>query len=376
AREKVERYFGDIPAGPEVDAYETWVPTRLSNTHEIQYDEVPAVLVNRAWVVPPRTTRDRALLDLAAAVLGQGRNSRLYVDLVYEKQVATQVNVGVSPFELASVFDLSVILNPGEPAVTGSEAIDRIVAEFIQNGPTDEELERVVASINASIVRGLERVGGFNGKAVTLAEGELYAGDPLFVQTYLDWINSATPADVQDAARRWLGDGWHQVDVLPAGRYSTSSEGIDRSTGLPPLPTDMPSLTFPDIHIGKLSNGIEVVLAERHQLPIVEMTIQFDAGYAADAGGKLGVASFAMSMLDTGTRTRNSLQISDEAARLGARIGAGSNLDASYVSLSALSNQLEPSVALWADLILNPVFAEEEIQRLRARWLAVIAQEK
>src|SRR5690606_251064 len=225
AREKVERYFGDIPAGPEVDRFETWVPDRRANTHQIQYDEVPAVLVNRAWAVAPRTTRDRALLDLAAAVLGQGRNSRLYLDLIYERQVATQVNVGVSAFELASVFDLSVVLSPGQPASVGTDAVDRIIAEFLRNGPTAEELERVVASINSSIVRGLERVGGFSGKATTLAEGELYAGDPLFVETYLGWINSATPADVLDTARRWLGDGWHQVDVLPAGRYSTSSDG-------------------------------------------------------------------------------------------------------------------------------------------------------
>src|SRR5690606_30883826 len=185
AREKVNRFFGDIPSGPEVDRFETWVPEHPRNTHEIQHDEVPAVLVNRAWVVPPRSTRERALLDLAAAVLGQGRNSRLYVDLVYEQQVATQVNVGVTPFELSSVFDLSVVLNPGQPASVGSEAVDRIVGEFLENGPTADELERVVASINAGTVRGLERVGGFNGKAVTLAEGELYAGDPLFIETYL-----------------------------------------------------------------------------------------------------------------------------------------------------------------------------------------------
>ena len=376
AREKVERFFGDIPAGPEVDRYETWVPKRATNTHEVQFDEVPGVLVNRAWVVPPRSTRERALLDLAAAMLGQGRNSRLYLDLIYEKQVATQVNVGVTPFELASVFDLSVVLNPAEPASVATDAIDRIVAEFIADGPTADELERVVARTNASLVRGLERVGGFNGKAVTLAEGELYANDPLFVQTYLEWINSATPAEVREAAQRWLGDGWHQVDVVPAGRYAASSAGVDRSSGLPPIPTDMPSLTFPEIHTGTLSNGIEVVLAERDTLPIVEMSMQFDAGFAADAGGKLGVASFAMSMLDTGTSTRSALEISDEAARRGAQISAGSNLDASSVTLSALTDQLEPSIALWADLILNPVFAEEEIERLRTRWLAGIAQEK
>src|SRR5690606_6370331 len=96
ARQKVEKYFGHIPAGPDVDRFETWVPERKHNTRQIQYDEVPAVLVNRAWAVPPRTTRDRALLDLAAAVLGEGRNSRLYLDLIHERQVATQVNVGVS----------------------------------------------------------------------------------------------------------------------------------------------------------------------------------------------------------------------------------------------------------------------------------------
>src|SRR5690606_30593866 len=128
AREKVQQYFGDIPAGPEVDSFESWVPVRELNTHQIQHDDVPAVLANRAWAVPGRTTEERALLDLAAAVLGQGRNSRLYLDLVYNRQVATSVNVGVTPFELASVFDLSVVLNPGEEPSVASEAIDRIIA--------------------------------------------------------------------------------------------------------------------------------------------------------------------------------------------------------------------------------------------------------
>src|SRR5690606_7357424 len=156
---------------PEVDRYESWVPVKTLNTHEIQHDQVPAVLANRAWVVPERTSEERALLDLAAAVLGQGRNSRLYLDLVYERQVASSVSIGVTPFELASVFDLSVVLRPGEHASVASEAIDRILAEFLTDGPTGEELERVVNRINASTVRGLEEVGGFNGKAVILAEG-------------------------------------------------------------------------------------------------------------------------------------------------------------------------------------------------------------
>ena len=373
ARTKVERHFADIPAGPEVDAYEAWVPVRETNTHEIQHDEVPAVLVNRAWVVPPRSTRERALLDLAAAALGRGRNSRLYLDLIYNRQLATSVNVGVVPFEIASVFDLSVVLNPGIDPAVGSEAIDRIVAEFFAEGPTLEELDRAVTGINAGIVRGLEQV---NGKASILAEGELYADDPVFVERYLEWINAATPEDVRAAARAYLGRGWHQVDVVPAGEYSAAPGGVDRSSGLPPIPTELPSLTFPEIHQTTLSNGVEVVLAERHAVPVVEMSMQFDAGYAADAGGKLGVASFAMSMLDTGTRERSALEIAAEAERLGANLSAGSNLDASSVNVSAIKSELAPSVELWADIIRNPVFSDEELERLRGRWIANIAQEK
>jgi len=262
---------------------------------------------------------------------------------------------------------------PGQPASAATEAMDRAVAELVAKGPSAAELARVKTAINAAAVRGLEQV---SGKASELAEGELYAGNPTFITTYLDWINTATPDDVRQAAQRWLTRGWHQVDVLPVGQYTAEGQGVDRKAGLPPVPTNMPRLSFPTIHTGTLSNGVRVVVAERRSLPLVELSMQFDAGYAADAGGKLGVASFAMSMLDTGTTTRSALQISEEAERLGANVSAGSNLDASVVALSALKAQLEPSIALWADLVRNPVFAEQELNRLRGRWIATIAQEK
>ncbi len=376
AREKVERYFGDIPAGPEVDTMQSWVPTRTLNTHEVQHDEVPAVLANRAWVAPGRSTREKALLDLAAAALGQGKNSRLYRDLIYDRQLASSVAIGVTPFELASVVDLGVTLNPGQDASVATEAMDRVIAEFLESGPTEDELKRAVTGINAATVRGLEEVGGFGGKAVILAEGELYAGDPNFIQQYLEWINAATPADVLEVARTYLTRGWHQVDVAPAGGYTSSTTGVDRSGGLPPIPNDLPTLRFPDIQTATLSNGVQVVLAERHAVPVVEMSMEFDAGYAADAGRKLGVASFAMALLDEGTSTRSALEIAAEMERLGARISAGSGLDASSVSLSAIKSELTGSIALWADVIQNPAFDPAEIERQRTQRTSGIAQEK
>jgi zinc protease len=234
-------------------------------------------------------------------------------------------------------------------------------------------MDRVITGINASTVRSLEQV---NGKASVLAEGELYAGDPLFIEQSLEWINTATAADVRDVARRYLGDGWHEVDVLPSEPYSNAATGVDRSGGLPALPTEMPTLRFPEIHTTTLDNGIEVVLAERHAVPIVALSAEFDAGYAADAGGKLGVASFAMSMLDRGTTSRGLLEIAAEAERLGANISAGSALDSSSVSLNALAAELPGSVELWADVVRNPAFEQAEIDRLRQNWIARIAQEK
>ncbi len=376
AREKVQRYFGDIPPGPAVDVSQSSIPDRDHDTRETQYDEVPAALVDRVWAVPPRTTRDAALLDLAASIIGDGRNSRLYLDLVYNRQVASQVNVGVTPLELSSVFDATVVMNPGESAQIAGDALDHVVAKFLEDGPTADELQRAVTSINASTVRGLEKVGGFRGQATVLAQGQLYAGDPAFIETYLKWVNSATPADVRDAARRWLGKGWHQVDVLPTPKLSAAKTGVDRSKGLPPIPTQLPKLRFPAIQQTTLDNGMRVILAERHSVPLVEFSMQFDAGYAADAGRKLGVAQFAMSMLDQGTQDRSALEISAEADRLGANISANSTLDSSYVHLSALSNRLEPSVDLWADVIRHPAFAQDEIARLRGQTIASIAQEK
>jgi zinc protease len=234
----------------------------------------------------------------------------------------------------------------------------------------------VVTNINAGVVRGLEQVGGFSGKAAQLAEGLLYADDPLFINQYLEWINSATVQDVRDAARTWLNDGWHQVNVVPAAAYTSSASGVDRSGGLPAIPDDIPALTFPAIETAQLGNGIDVVLAERHAVPLVTLSIQFDAGYAADAGAKPGVASFVMAMLDKGTTSRSAPEIADEAERLGAILVPGANNDASFVNLSALTDKLGDSIALWADLLINPAFEEAELERLRTQRITAIAQEK
>ena len=108
-----------------------------------------------------------------------------------------------------------------------------------------------------------------------------------------------------------------------------------------PKPGEGPEPKFPETQRAKLSNGMEVIVAERHGVPVVNMSLLIDAGFAADQFAQPGTAALAMNMLDEGTKTKNSIEISKELASLGATLGAGSNLDTSTVSLSTLKSTLD-----------------------------------
>jgi zinc protease len=374
-RELAEKYFGDIPAGPPVRRMNAWVPDRSENTSETMYDRVPQIRTYRYWAVPGRITPERRQLDLAASILGDGKNSRLYQALVYKNQLAVSVDVSVEAHQLTSMFSIDVTLKAGSSLDEVNALIDAEMARFLKDGPDDSELARAQTKYNAAVIRGLEQIGGFSGKATALARGELYAGDPGFYRTSLERINGATTDSVRATAAEWLSDGRYQLDVLPYGDYSETESTVDRSTGLPDV-GGLPDLVFPAIERAALSNGLEVVVAERKTVPIVNIALQFDAGYAADSFGKLGTSSFTMSMLDEGTKSRTALEISAEAETLGANIAINSNLDMSTATLSALKGNLKASVDLFADIVLNPAFSQSEIDRLRQRWIAGIEQEK
>lgn len=374
ARPLVEKYFADIDAGPPLTRRDAWVPELSENVIETMYEQIPQTRIYRNWVIPGRTSAETDYLSLAATILGQGKTSRLYQKLVQELQLATDVRVSVQRQELASFFEVRVTLQSGVEQSQVLPLVDAELKRFTQSGPTSEEIKRAQTRANASTIRGLEQVGGFDGKAVTLAQGELYAGDPHFFQTSLNRINAATSKDIRMTTQQWLGNGYHQITVRPFPDYNTVSTDADRSR-LPDVGA-LPDLEFPTIERGELSNGIPVVFARRNTVPVVEMSIVFNAGYAADANSTLGMASFATSMLEESTKNRTALQVSSEAESLGAIISATSNLDSTQVSLSALSSNLDESINLFADVVRNPAFNDDDIDSLRKRWLANIEQEK
>jgi zinc protease len=276
-----------------------------------------------------------------------------------------------------SFFSTTVDVKPGADRAAAEKAMADTIAEFLAKGPTVAELARSKTSIEAGVIRGLEKVGGFRGKAAILAEGALYADDPGFILKQLEWLRAATPADVLAAARDVMSAGHYQIDVLPFPEFTTTASSVNRKTGLPAV-ASTPDLEFPDIAEARLANGMKVVMARRAAIPVVNVALQFDAGYSSDSvsGARLGAASFASAMLDEGTKRRTAQQIAEQAASLGAQIAVGSSLDSTSASLSALKSRLAPSLDLLADIVRNPSFDQSEIDKLRGLWLARIEQEK
>ena len=148
---------------------------------------------------------------------------------------------------------------------------------------------------------------------------------------------------------------------------------VDRS-GLPSS-EGFPTFVFPEEQEVTLSNGLRVVYASMRSIPTVEMSLVVNAGYASDKRGVPGLAKMTAQMLDEGTANYDSLEISDEATRLGARISASASLDTATVSLSSLTERLAESLDLYAEVILRPSFPQAELDRLKRLQVAGIRQE-
>ncbi|HEX3235705.1 MAG TPA: pitrilysin family protein [Gemmatimonadales bacterium] len=374
AREKVERYFGDIPAGPPVARQDEWIAKRTGSQRGRMQDRVPQARLYKVWNVPSWSSADADYLNLAASVLSDGKSSRLYKRLVYEEQLATDVDASLDLREIGGLFTIQATARPGVELSRVERAVNQELARFLAGGPTPAELQRAKTQFRAGFIRGIERIGGLGGKSDVLAQGEVFAGRADFYQVRLRRVAGATAQQLRGVATRWLSDGDYTLEVLPFPDYATAAGGVDRSRL--PQPGTPREAAFPALERTTLSNGLKVVLAERRSIPQVRFDLLLDAGSASDQFALPGTASLAMTMLDEGTQTHSALEISDRLEELGANLGAASRLDVSSVSLEALRDQLEPSLELYADVILHPAFRQRDLDRLKKQRLAQIQREK
>ncbi|MFN3670146.1 MAG: M16 family metallopeptidase [Brevundimonas sp.] len=388
ARPLVERYFGHIPRGAQNAPAAADIPTLPARIDRTLHDRVPTVRLSRNWVVPGLLASEAADLDVAASVLGGLASSRLDNALVRGDETATSVTASYQPFHRLGIIDVSVDVAADADADAVSQRLDALIADYIANGPSADEVARAVTTHVSQTMQALEPTGGFGGKAVTLAEGELYADDPGFYRTQLAAYGAVTPASVQAVMARWLTRPVLAVRVEPGEReaYAEAADTRPPPAAAEPLPItprdpmpavgEMKPLDFPATERARLSNGVEVVYARSTTVPVTRVAVEFDAGMAADPADALGTQSLMLGLLTEATITRDAVRIAEERERLGAGLGAGASMDRTSVILSAPSANLAPALDLLADVIRNPAFRPADIERRRAQQLAAIAQEK
>lgn len=387
ARQLVTKYFGAIPRGPEVKRLPAPVPEWTSERRETLRDRIPSPRISWNWVVPGRLDQAAVQTDIALTILAGGASSRLYNALVRESRLAVAVGGGVQAFEKVGMAEISVTLAPGAKLADVEARVKQVLADFIASGPTPDEVARVATRNVASTIRGLESVGGSGGKAVALAEGAVYAGDPDFYRTELGWYANARPAGVQAAAKRWLAQGAYVQTVLPGERppvaevppppkavaVAAPAKGPPRmaepAVGPPPL------LQWPAIERFTLANGLKVELARRTTVPLVRMMLSLEGGMAADERAQLGIQQMALTLLDEGHDGLTGPQVAELRERLGAGIGAGAGLDRTRLTLDALKSNLPQSLALFAGIVQRPDFPPAELERVRGQMLSALAQE-
>lgn len=374
ALEKVKKYFGGLKSGPPVTKYQSWPARRTGLQRQVMQDRVPQSRIYKVWNVPQDGSQEYTYLDMVSDIMSAGKNSRLYKHLVYDKQLATSVYCYVDNREIGSQFTIQADARPGVDLVAIENAIDEEMARFLKDGPSEEELQKIKTQNYARFVRGLERVGGFGGKSDILAKNQTFFGNPDYYKVWLKMMNEATVSDLQQSAKEWLGDGVYVLEVHPFTEGKVTMQDVDRSK-IPDM-GPAPAPTFPEFQRTTLSNGLPVLLAQRTTIPVVNVMLTFDAGYASDQFAVPGTARLAMNMLDEGTASRTSLQISEEIDRLGANFYTGSNLDQSYLSLNALKQNLEPALGIFADVLLNPAFPQTDLDRLKKEQLVSIQREK
>ncbi|HZU09859.1 MAG TPA: pitrilysin family protein [Pseudacidobacterium sp.] len=394
----IEKYFDPIPKGPDVPKVNVATPPITSEKRLTVTDKVQLPKVIFGWLTPPAFAPGDADGDVASYILGGGKTSRLYQKLVYQQQIAQSVACYNQSQALQSWTSCELVARPGVSAEQLEKAANDVINDFLQNGPTQEELDRARIVTQSGRIRGLQRVGGFGGIADTLNYYNQYTGDPGYLPKDLARYDALTPASVQKFAQAHLKQDQrvtvygipgekviHDVPRSPADtdanvkitpEYSAEFEASQSWRKTPPSAGPQPKLSLPEPKVFTLSNGLKVYLVEWHNLPVFSASLVTLGGSEGDSTKKPGVAGFTAAMLTEGTTNRSATQVADDADKIGARLNKNATNDLAYVQISALSNVADPALDLLSDVVLHPAFSSEEIERIRKQRLTSLLQLK
>jgi zinc protease len=392
----VEKYFGPIPTGPKVPDTAVQTPRITAERRMVVTDTVQLPKVILAWLSPPAFAPGDADADIAARILGGGKSSRLYRELVYRQQIAQSAVCAQTSLALASELQCELIAKPGvKPEQLEAEA-EKVIDGLAQTGPTAEEVEWARNKVETMMISGLQRLGGFGGIADMLNQYNQYTGDPGYLPKDLARYDAITSASVQKVAASTMGrsqrvvvygvpgkkvlhdvprsPGNADADVKIQPEHSASFEQAQAWRATAPKPGPQPTLVLPKPAVFRLDNGLTVYLVERHALPIVATQLVTLAGTASNPADHPGLAGITAAMLTEGTARRSAQEIANRAALLGTDLAATSDADAAMLSVTVLRRNLAGGLELMAESAEHPSFTAKELERVRADRVTSLLQ--
>jgi zinc protease len=413
AKAWVSKYFSGISKGapvvrPVVPAVSLPAEQRLAYEDKVQ---VARLYVQ--WPTVGEKTDDSYALDVLGAVLSGSRTARLTKALVYDQQAAATAFAGQNSNEDVGEFLMMITPRPGHSLTDLEAAADSVIAALKKDGPTDEEIRRVLAGDELSFLRGLE---SNLGKALQLANGAGFHGDAGYFRTAYQKSQAVTAADVKRVANRYLTNGRVVLSVVPVGKLDQASkpaESLNVTDGNVPVPAaarasvqavaaspaaakpaqitpapafdrsvippagKTPVLRVPAWTKSTLSNGAELIVSEKHGLPLVAFSLNLLGGaYQFESPERRGLASLVASMMSEGTKTRDGEALSNALQLLGTSISTGIGAEAGSMGFVATSEKFAPALDILADMLVNSTFPADALDRLRAQRLVALAQAK
>ncbi|QDV35425.1 M16 family metallopeptidase [Tautonia plasticadhaerens] len=370
-----DRYFDPIPGGapavrPAVPAVHPPSDRAIRVRDRVELDRLHLV-----WHTVPQFGPDDAPLALAADLLGRGRSSRLYRRLVLERELAQNVSAYQSGRELAGTFGVVVTLRPGRSWEEARAVVDAELADLAR-GPGGEELARVRTGRLGALIYALESLGGFGGVADRLNAFNVYLGDPGRITSDFERFERVADDQVAEVVGRLLvgedGTTAPRVELVVLGRGGEPRRAapLDRSAApaaLAPVPFRAPS---PERRA--LRCGAELWAIPRRDLPVITASLAVPAGAGAHGPDRAGLAAMTAAMLDEGTASRSAVELAERAESMATSLWASAGWDGSYVGVRCLAPNLDRSLDLAADILLNPTFPGPEWARIRGQSLAAL----
>ncbi len=398
----VEQYFGSIPRGPEIDMPEKPTFTINEDRYISMEDNVHLPLVYMSYPTVAVRHEDEAPLDVLSSILGGGKTSLLYKNLV-KNQLAVQASVSHPCAELACTFNLLALPHPasGKTLADIEKIIRDSLVEFEQRGVQDDDLAKVKASMEASFIFGLQSV---SGKVSTLAANQTFKSDPNYIEQDIARYASVTKADVMRVFKKYIKDQHGVImSIVPKGKLeliaaqnnftpALRSQGVASSTSADSLVmrkakdtfdrSNMPisvankAVAVPKMWQKTLANGMKVLGTQSIETPTTSLLLKIPAGHYYSDKEKAGIVSLLASVLNESTTQRSAEDMSNELQKLGSSVSIYADTQYLNVNVSTLTKNLDATMVLVNEKLMMPAFIESEFARNKSNAIQGVINNK